>query len=307
LARADRLEQPAPTLYKEAAIACFQPRRNVVADKPSFQIIPDGDDIQHLDRDLRFHPASTTAPAVLSAQQIDAFNRDGFLKSIRIFSAAEIAEIRSYFDQLLERTLAAGGDSYSISTAHLSHGRVYDILSDERIVSRVCDLLGENVVAWGSHFFCKMPNDGKRVAWHQDASYWPLSPSKTATVWLAIDDADVENGCMRFLAGSQVYGHLTYRPSTPAEHNVLDQTVENAEQYGTVVDVELTAGEVSIHSDLLLHGSEANTSTRRRCGLTLRYCAADVRAGMEWNQKGVIVRGADPSGHWANPPRPAVE
>ena len=38
-----------------------------------------------------------------------------------------------------------------------------------------------------------MPHDGKAVAWHQDASYWPLSPSKTVTVWLAIDDADVDN------------------------------------------------------------------------------------------------------------------
>jgi len=275
-----------------------------VAEPASFKIIPDGDDVKRLDRDLRFHPASTTSPAVLSPQQIESFNRDGFLKSIRIFSRAEIAEIRTYFDKLLERVVAEGGDSYSISTAHVSYGRVYDILRDERIVSRVSDLLGENVIAWGSHFFCKMPNDGKRVAWHQDASYWPLSPSKTVTVWLAVDDADVENACMRFLAGSQEYGHLTYRPSTPAEHNVLDQTVEDAEQYGTAVDVELAAGEVSMHSDLLLHGSEANTSNRRRCGLTLRYCAADVRAVMDWNRKGVIVRGSDPSSHWANPPRP---
>ena len=88
---------------------------------------------------------------------------------------------------------------------------------------------------------------------------------------------------------------------------MLDQTVENAEQYGTPIDVELRAGEVSIHSDLLLHGSEANQSDRRRCGLTLRYCAAEVRAEMDWNHKGVLVRGSDPSGHWANPARPDSE
>jgi ectoine hydroxylase-related dioxygenase (phytanoyl-CoA dioxygenase family) len=88
---------------------------------------------------------------------------------------------------------------------------------------------------------------------------------------------------------------------------VLDQTVENAEQYGTPVDDELRAGEVSIHSDLLLHGSEANDSDRRRCGLTLRYCAADVRAGLDWHLKGVVLRGSDRSCHWANPQRPAVD
>ena len=112
---------------------------------------------------------------------------------------------------------------------------------------------------------------------------------------------------MRFISGSHHSGHLTFRPSSPEEHNVLNQTIENAEQYGPVVDDCLKAGEVSLHSDLLLHGSEANLSDRRRCGLTLRYCAADVRAGMDWNQKGIIVSGSDPTGHWANPPRPTVD
>lgn len=278
-----------------------------MASKTDFQIIPGGDELAKIDRDLRFHPAGSTNPAKLTPDQILDFNRDGFIKGLRVFDMREIAGIRGYFDELLSQALAGGGDSYSISSAHLKHGRVYDILSDTRIVACVKDLLGENVIGWGSHFFCKMPRDGKRVAWHQDASYWPLTPSKTVTVWLAIDDADVENGCMRFLAGSHNYGHLTYRPSNPDEHNVLDQTVENAEQYGTPVDDVLRAGQASIHSDLLLHGSEANDSDRRRCGLTLRYCAADVRAGLDWNQKGVILSGNDPSGHWANPKRPEVD
>ncbi|HEY3967692.1 MAG TPA: phytanoyl-CoA dioxygenase family protein [Planctomycetaceae bacterium] len=275
--------------------------------KSDFKMIPGQTELEQIERDLRFHPAANDNPKTLARDQIAHFNREGYIRGIRIFSAAEIAEIRAYFDELLAKTIAAGGDSYSISTAHAKYGRVYDILTDRRIVACVKDLLGENVVAWGSHFFCKMPRDGKAVAWHQDASYWPLTPSKATTVWLAIDDAEVENACMRFIAGSHHVGHLTYRPSDSAEHNVLNQTIENAEQYGTPVDDCLKAGEVSIHSDLLLHGSEANTSDRRRCGLTLRYCAADVRAHMDWNQKGVIVSGSDPSGHWANRPRPEVE
>ena len=145
------------------------------------------------------------------------------------------------------------------------------------------------------------------MAWHQDASYWPLTPSKAVTVWLAIDGADRENGCMRFVAGSHWKGHLTYRPSDPTEHNVLNQTIENVEQYGQPVDDELKAGEVSVHSDLLLHGSDANMSLRRRCGLTLRYCATDVRAFAGWNAKGVVLSGSDPDDHWANPPRPPEE
>lgn len=272
-----------------------------------FKAVPTSDDLSQVTRDLRFHPSPVTAPKTLTREQVAQFNRDGYLKGIRIFSSEEMAGHRSDFDALLAKVLAAGKDSYSISTAHLKYAKVYDLLTNPRIVAVVKDLLGENVVAWGSHYFCKMPRDGKPVAWHQDASYWPLSPSKAVTAWLAIDDADLENACMRFISGSHHSGHLTFRPSSPDEHNVLNQTIDNPEQYGSIVDDCLKAGEISVHSDLLLHGSEANLSDRRRCGLTLRYCAADVRAGMDWNQKGVIVSGKDESGHWANPPRPSAE
>lgn len=269
-----------------------------------FKIIPDADEVARMERDLRFYPCTNDHPRRLTREQVAQFNRGGYVKDIRIFEPAEADTIRRYFDDLLARVLAAGGDSYSISSAHLRYGKVYDLLTHPRIVACVCDLLGDNVIAWGSHFFCKMPRDGKAVAWHQDASYWPLSPSKAVTVWLAIDDADRGNACMRFIAGSHHYGHLTYRPSDSTEHNVLNQSIDNAEQYGTVVDDDLRAGEISLHSDLLLHGSEANHSDRRRCGLTLRYCAAEVRAGLGWSAKGVYVSGSDPSGHWANRARP---
>jgi hypothetical protein len=278
-----------------------------MSNSPSPGFIPTTEELNRLERDLRFHPSPVANPRTLTAEQVAAFNRDGYLKGIRIFSPQEMAGIREYFDELLARTLAAGGDSYSISTAHLRYGRVYDLLTQPRIVACVKDLLGENAIAWGSHFFCKMPGDGKRVSWHQDASYWPLTPSKAVTAWLAIDDADAGNACMRFIPGSHVLGHLTYTLSENDEANVLNQTVAGVEQLGEPVLVELKAGEISIHSDLLLHGSEANQSARRRCGLTLRYCAADVRARLGWNAKGVIVSGRDESGHWSNPARPETE
>jgi hypothetical protein len=271
------------------------------------KFIPSAEELSAVKRDLRFHPAPTGHPNTLTAAQVAAFNRDGYLKGIRIFSEDAMADIRAYFDELLARTLAAGGDSYSIATAHLRYGRVYDLLTDPRIVACVKDLVGKNVIGWGSHFFCKMPGDGKRVSWHQDASYWPLTPSKVVTAWLAIDDATVENACMRFIPGSHHLGHLTYTLNENDEGNVLSQTVTGVEELGEPVNVELQAGEISIHSDLLLHGSEANQSTRRRCGLTLRYCPADVRADLGWNAKGVIVSGRDDSGHWANPRRPDTD
>jgi non-haem Fe2+, alpha-ketoglutarate-dependent halogenase len=259
-------------------------------------------------RDLAFRPCGVDLPSILTRPQIDHFNNQGYILPIDLFTATEISDIRSYFDDLLARVLADGKDQYSISTAHMKYGRVYDLLAEPRIIDCVSDLLGKDIIGWGSHFFCKMPRDGKTVAWHQDASYWPMTPSKTVTVWLAIDDADPDNACMRFLPASHTHGHLPYRESDATENNVLNQTVEDAEaRFGAPVNVQLQAGQMSIHSDLLLHGSRANESDRRRCGLTLRYCTADVRAYQGWSGKGVVIRGTDGDNHWGNPPRPSDE
>ena len=263
------------------------------------------DILGEVERDLAFRPCGVDNPRTLEREQIDRFNERGFVLPVSVFSETEIASVRGYFDDLLARVLATGKDQYSISTAHMKYGRVYDLLTEPRIVDCVGDLLGENVVGWGSHFFCKMPHDGKTVSWHQDASYWPMTPSKTVTVWLAVDDADADNACMRFLPTSHTHGHLPYRESDVAENNVLDQTVEDAEaRFGEPVNVELRAGQMSMHTDLLLHGSDPNRSQRRRCGLTLRCHPPDVRRVEPEHAPGIICRGSDPSGYWQPIERP---
>ena len=175
-----------------------------------FKIIPDQGAVDATERDLRFHPSTVTEPATLTLENVAHFNKNGFVRPIRIFDGSEADDLRAYFNRLLEQAIAEGRDSYSISTAHLKYGRVYDLLTHPRIVACVQDLLGPDVVGWGSHFFCKMPGDGKRVAWHQDASYWPLTPSGSLTVWLAVDTAHFE--CYAFVTIACMY---TLQPNGP--------------------------------------------------------------------------------------------
>src|SRR6266542_4210953 len=148
----------------------------------TFQTIPGQGELADVPRDLRFHPSAAADPKVLTREQVARFNRDGYLMPFRFFSPAEVADLRSYFNTLLAKYVAEGKDSYSISSAHLRHGRVWDVLTNPRVVSIVSDLIGAavkpgsagdrsrgtsepSVVAWGSHFFCKMPKDGKTVSW----------------------------------------------------------------------------------------------------------------------------------------------
>ena len=84
-----------------------------------FKAVLDQTDLADIPRDLSFHPVQNTSPRVLTSAQIEQFNRDGYIAGIRIYSDDEIKSIRSYFDNLLAKVVAAGGDSYSISSAHL--------------------------------------------------------------------------------------------------------------------------------------------------------------------------------------------
>lgn len=271
-----------------------------------FAIIPDRESIASVEREIRFFPTENGTPAALTADQVSSWNADGYLGPLDVFSPDETTQVRSYFDELLATTLAEGKDSYSISSAHLKHERVWQILTHPRIVAYVSDLLGQDVVGWGSHFFCKMPGDGKSVDWHQDCSYWPLTPTKSVTVWLAIDDADKANGCMETFRGSHTHGLIDFDVSDETSGNVLDQSVRNPEKYGRHNLTPLRAGQISIHSDLLVHGSAPNDSDRRRCGLTLRYCPADVLAYLGWNRKGVVVSGTANPERWPGATRPST-
>ena len=272
-----------------------------------FKTIPTHEQIHNMHRDLRFHPSTTRNPTTISKDQVASFNRCGYLKGIRILDDESVSKHRSLFDTYLASALAGGHSSSSLSSAHLKYPEVYDLMHHRTILGCVADLIGPEIIGLAAHYFCKLPKDHTTVAWHQDASYWPLTPSKTVTIWLAIDDVDIANAAMQFVSGSHLHGPLEFRASHADERNVLDQTVDDVERYGTLVDVELAAGEASIHSDLMLHSSPENFSDRRRCGLTLRYCTPDVRAipGFDWELEGVLVSGTDVDNHWANPPRPS--
>ena len=261
-----------------------------------------------LQRDLRFVPLGVDDPQVLTPEQIDRYNADGFLFPIDIFSAAEMAEIRAYIDDLVPKALAAGWGNYDVVNWHKHCRGIWDLITEPRIINVVADLLGDSVVLRHSHLFAKLPGDPKQVSWHQDASYWPLTPSRVVSAWLAIDDTDVENSAMRVIPGSHHNAQLTFHDSAEDENNVLFQTVRDAEDWGRPpVALEMKAGQISLHSDWILHGSEPNRSDRRRCGLAMRYLSADVRAYDGWNAHSVWCRGEDPRNHWADHPRPDGE
>jgi non-heme Fe2+,alpha-ketoglutarate-dependent halogenase len=256
---------------------------------------------------LAFFPADETKCETLSSGQVATFNRQGYLSDLSVFEDKETLSNREYFDELLWRVLKSGRDSYSINSYQAKCAGIFDICMNVRIRRMVKDLIGPSFVCWGSHLLCKMPGDPKRIAWHQDAPHWPLAPSRTVTAWLAIDDTDQANGAMRIIPGSHRGGSLPFCPSLSDSSNLLHHRVDVGDSELQAVFLELAAGRISIHSDLLLHSSEPNRSVRRRCGLAIRYAATDVSAGGGWNANSILCMGQDPLNHWAHIDRPKGE
>lgn len=166
---------------------------------------------------------------------------------------------------------------------HLGHNLLADdpfwvrLVGDDRLLDVAEQFLGPNIALFASHYISKPPGDGMPVLWHQDGSYWPLDPMEVVTLWLAVDDSTGENGCMRVIPGTQ---HLNLQQLRERRDvaNVLSSSMEDSHiDESKVVDVVLKAGDVSVHHPNLIHGSNANTSTRRRCGLTIRYIPTSTR------------------------------
>lgn len=254
--------------------------------------------------DLAFSDVSNESPLRLSVEQIAHFNSAGYISPLNGYSSEDAKANREYFDSLLAQI--PSDNSYAINCYQARLSGLWDICTNSLILDYVQDLIGEDIICWASHFFCKLPGDPKRVPWHQDASYWYLSPAKTVTVWLAIDDADEANSAMRFIPGTHRNGNLDTKIASSNSVLSLETTgiSENVKSFSN----NLLAGQFSMHAEMLVHGSFPNESDRRRCGLTIRYCSPDVKitndawaAGVE----SIICRGSDRSNSWQHFDRPS--
>ena len=254
-------------------------------------------------RDLSFLSIENDSPKFLTIQEIEKYNSEGYITSLNAFSAEEAINIREKVDNLFTQlqSYEDGRDSYSIDCYQHKSKTIWDIVNTEKILNYVQDLIGPNIICWASHFFNKLPKDNRPVPYHQDAAYWLLSPARTVTVWLAIDDTDLDNAPMEFLPGSHKLGPLAWK-ETDQKNSVLPREILDLGKLGKSYKNTLKAGDFSLHADMLAHGSLPNTSNRRRCGLTIRYCDPSATKPLDtaYAQKAILCRGEKPSGLWEN-------
>jgi ectoine hydroxylase-related dioxygenase (phytanoyl-CoA dioxygenase family) len=225
--------------------------------------------------------SGTTRPATPSPNtDPKRFTEEGYVLAPGAFTPGEMEPYRHSLETLIERQIAAGKRPERLVEPHVTADdwRLWlDLCRSPRITSVAADALGtDELLLIMSHLIVKPPRDGMAVKWHQDNTYWKsVSGTDVLTVWLALDDVDEENGCMKVIPSSHAgYRELKQR-ATDGRDLLGVEVVVPPDMERSAVSCVLHAGEYSIHDSYVIHGSEPNTSDRRRAGYTMRI--ADAR------------------------------
>lgn len=246
----------------------------------------------------------------LTPDLVDRYEADGYVFPIRALEAADVARYRDAYD-VYEAGLAdelatvAARDRYVFfAETHAFLPWAYELATQPAVLDAVESLLGPNLLIWDSRWFTKRPGDPTYISWHQDGTYWELSPPKVCTAWIALSRSFTGNGAMQVVPGSHAGGQLPH-VDTFDEANALARGQEISVDVDEVDAVTLTLepGEMSIHHIGVVHGSKPNTSKESRIGFAVRFIAAEVKQAVD-SPMAMLVRGDDPHGNFDLLPAP---
>lgn len=286
-------------------------------------------------------------PAVLTAEQLDQFDRDGFLVIEGVFGSCELEEVHAEYTRILDRIapqLVASGkltreytglgfgerytamigeveemydvyqhldisiplqESLSPGTKMSAGPAVFALLTNPELLDIVETIVGQEILANPTqHTRLKPPTLQlpevvtdtiiARTTWHQDFAF--LDPTayetKMVTVWIAVTDARIENGCLYAIRGSHKHGLTLHCPGKdyPGELYIPDVLIDRTR----AVPLEIGAGGVVLFSGFTVHGSGDNNSASIRWSFDLRYQPADQPTGRAFFPACLVRSTSDP-------------
>jgi len=245
----------------------------------------------------------------LTAEEVARYKQDGIVIPKVGLDATTVAELRTKLDSFLAEQKITDADYVPDIIERDPSWLRYGVMPE--ILDAVAQLIGEDIIIWGSALFCKAGKGGKATPWHQDGHYWPIRPLATVTAWIAIDDVNVENSCLRVIPGSH-RDRVSYAHDVDNSDTIILNQVLKPEhlQSAPPRDIELSPGRFSIHDVYLIHGANPNNSGKRRAGMVFRYMPASSHFDREMAARQVrdmgvldlsrrklhLVRGVDRSG-----------
>jgi len=244
-------------------------------------------------------------PSSLDDEQIAQFQEQGYIAFTDVISPQEVADAREALTELVQRvandpTTIKKGPFWSpenkkivvqfekgyeprgaddadleLNVRKLMYYQEehphFGYLSNNhsKIMGVLSSILGDNALLYADQAMIKPALIGTEKPWHQDNAYFSVTPlSAICGVWIALEDATIENGCMHVLAGKHKDGALKHHYTHDCE--ILPDRIVPAQ----AVPVELPAGGALFFSGMLPHQTPPNKSPNRRRALQFHYRAA---------------------------------
>jgi phytanoyl-CoA hydroxylase len=220
---------------------------------------------------------------LLTSGQLEAYARDGYLVLPNVLSEAELTPLEAVFERFI--TGQVGGMGRDFCDMSGPYGRAFEDFNlvnavlprvyepalvanifERRATSIARQLIGDDAQLDYDQFLAKRPQRPKAVfAWHQDLGYWPTGTPDTCTVTcsLALDDATLENGCLRVVPGSHREPKLRpHRPSawstSPGLREEAHTLTAQLSEQDDVVTLPVRRGSITVHNERIVHGSAGN-------------------------------------------------
>ena len=212
----------------------------------------------------------------LTSKQIKQYHENGYLAPIDILSIKEVGKIKKEIE-CIENNKPKEITEINRNNIHLISPIFDQVVHNSIILDTVENIIGKNILAAGTVLFVKEPGKKDFVSWHQDGKYQGFEPYNYITAWLAITEANEENGCMRMLPKSHKEKFKVHI-DTFDEDNLLTrgQTIKDIEINDTV-PILLKPGQLSLHNPMTIHGSGINMSKKKRIGFVIQsYIGTNV-------------------------------
>lgn len=241
-------------------------------------------------------------PKLLTPAQVARYREQGYVSPLHAFSAGQAQDYR--------RRLEDGERRHGLAPdrrrkMHLYLKWVDEIVHHPRVLDAIEDLIGPDILLYHLTLWMKEPRTDAFISWHQDSTYFGLSPAEHVTAWVALSASDLDNGCVQVVPGSHLRGQIPHGQEQDAANMFrTGQTIDVGadEKIDTMV---LAPGEFSLHHTYLFHNSMPNRSNDRRIGLGISYIPTRCRCSARQRLTAMLVRGEDRFDHFDPEPRPA--
>jgi len=254
---------------------------------------------------------------MLSQEQIDFFHENGYLRIPQVFTSEEIAVMSDELDRLIQdwattnmgwtgpwRNVYMSPDVEKRSMlTHLHDLHFYSeawcrAVTNPRLVEAMSDLLGPNVELHHTTLHCKPPETGMPFPMHQDSPFYRHEGFGYVDALVHVDDATLENGCLKFIPGSHKQGHLEHITRMPDGQGCSPHLPTDQYRLQDAVPCPANAGDVVAFSIYTIHGSDINRTNRWRRLVRVGYRDPLNKqiAGQSLGRAGLMVKGVRPLG-----------